>query len=143
MLWAAYLRGSFSLPKMDEKAFTEWIYQASSRMRLYGIEDEHAGFKAGRGLIGLVSVTTDGWLITPVAEFFKWAKPKHVLRGVVAFFQMYRYSPEGVCMVMAAQKDKRLLHRMMDYGVLFFRCTIPHGRRDGEMLIYSIAARRK
>lgn len=126
---------------MKEAQFVEWLYAASSRMRLLGIEDEHRGFKSGRGLVALVSVTGDGWLHTPVADFFKWATPRHVLRGFVAFFQKFRYSSEGTCMVIAHERNRRLLHRMMDYGVLYFRGTIPHGSREGNMLVYSIASK--
>lgn len=143
VLWAAYLRGSFKLPELTEAQFVEWVYAASSRMRLFGIEDDHRGFKAGRGLVALVSVTSDGWLQTPVADFFKWASPRHVLRGYVAFFQRFRYSSDGTCLVMAHERNKRLLHRMMDYGVLYFRGTVPHGCADGNMLLYSIASKKK
>jgi len=143
VLWAAYLRGSFKLPKLTEAQFTEWIYTASQRMRLVGIEDAHRGFKAGRGLVALVSVTSnDGWLAQPVVDFFKWATPKHVLRAYVAFFQYFRnIRAPGVCMVLAHVQHKRLLDRMTEYGVLYFRGKIPFGSPEGHMAIYSIDAK--
>lgn len=145
-LWAAYGQGSFNLPAgLTQEAFAgAMAAQFGSFDLLWVIEDETPAFKAGRGQVAIVGIKSDGWSYEPVAVFFKWAKPKTVLRALVSFFQMIRYQKDvGVCKVTATQKDSKMLQRLKQYGVLFYRGRIPFGSAVGDEFIYSIQGGRK
>lgn len=106
---------------------------------LWVIEDDNKQFKAGRGLVALIGIKTDGWQFLPTAYFFQWATALNRLRSYVGFLQMVRYSTDiGVCRVETAHD----LDRLKKYGVLFFRGRVPFGTQDGDLRIYSIGGKR-
>ena len=102
------------------------------------IEDDHYGFKTGRGLVGVIGLKTDGWVVLPEALFFKWARPRNVLRAAVAFFQLVRHQKVGVCEVRTTKKDFPYMKHLEKYGVLFLRGKIPSGSPNGDVFIFSI-----
>jgi hypothetical protein len=143
-LWAAYQKGSFQMPEgLSQVDFlTEMTKQFGSFDLLWIVEDEHKGFRSGRGQVCLVGLKTDGWTFQPSAAFFKWATPKNVLRALVAFFQMIRHQKIGVCKVEVVEKEMKTLARLKEYGVLFLRGRIPFGSPAGDLFVFSINGRR-
>jgi hypothetical protein len=120
-LWAAYKVGSFKFPEdLSQEEFTTHISQAMNGVSQFLIEDENKQFSTGRGPVGLIGVASDGTRIEPGVAVFKWATPKNILRGFVAFFQYVKSSPVSECVVRAPAKDK-LMKRMVDYGVIYPR----------------------
>lgn len=144
-LWAAYQKGSFDLPQGLSQ--TDFLVAMGKKFGsfdlLWVIEDEHKGFRSGRGQVCLVGVKTDGWTYQPSAVFFNWATPRNVLRALVGFFQMIRYQKGvGVCRVEVLEKDMKLLSRLKDYGVLFLRGRVPCGSPGGDLFVFSINGRK-
>ena len=140
-LWAAYKNKSFDLPEdLDQAQFLVAISEKFGDFNLlWMIEDDSKSFKAGRGLVAIIGIKTDGWQFMPSVHFFKWATPKNVLRSYVGFLQMVRYSKDiGVCRI----ESKDSLDRLKKYGVLYFRGRIPNGTPSGDLMIYSIAGKR-
>lgn len=110
---------------------------------LWIVEDDNRNFKSGRGQIGLVGIKTDGWTFSPSAIFFRWATPKNILRSLVGFFQMIRYQRNvGICRVEVLEKDVKMLQRLKNYGVLFFRGRIPSGSKEGDLFVFSIQGKK-
>jgi hypothetical protein len=143
-LWAAYQKGSFQLP--EGLSQTDFLIEMQKQFGdfdlLWVIEDDHKGFRSGRGQVCLVGVKTDGWAYQPSAAFFKWATPKNVLRSLVGFFQMIRHQKIGVCRVEVGEKDMKTLARLKEYGVLFLRGRIPFGSPSGDSFVFSINGRK-
>lgn len=107
------------------------------------IEDDHLGFKSGRGLVGVIGVRTDGWTFIPEVLFFKWASKRNVLRSAVSFFQMIRHQKDvGVCEVRTTKKDFPFMKHMQKYGLLYVRGMIPKGSPEGGVYIFSIEGKK-
>jgi hypothetical protein len=121
-LWAAYKAGSFQFPPdLSQEDFVEHMHAALNGATHYLVEDENRKFHSKHGPVGLVGVVSSGEKIEPAVAVFKWATPKNVLRGFVAFFQWIKSSSEvGECVVRASAKDK-LMKKVVDYGVLYPR----------------------
>lgn len=140
-MWAAYQKDSLPLPQgLNQEQF---LLEANKRFGGFGllwvIEDLNRNFKAGTGQIGVIGIKTDGWTFEPEAHFFKWATSKNILRAAVGFFQMMKHQKTiGICRIEVSQKDKALLDKMKDYGVLYFRGRIPSGKESGDTFVYSI-----
>ena len=50
ILWAAYKRGSFPFPEMNEQTFIKFVLNALSRFySVWMMEDDHPGFRSGKG----------------------------------------------------------------------------------------------
>lgn len=107
---------------------------------LWMIEDENKGFKAGRGVVAIVGIRSDGWRYCPTVNFFQWATPKNKLRCYVGFLQMIRYQKDvGVCVVESMDPS---FHRLKKYGVLYPRGRIPSGSPNGDVFLYSITGKK-
>lgn len=109
---------------------------------LWVVEDLHKGFKAGRGVVALIAIKTDGWVFEPAVTFFKWAGRRHVLRATVSFFHLMRNKSPGVCLVRTLEKDFAYMKHMEKYGVLYLRGKIPSGSPKGHVFIFSIEGKR-
>lgn len=140
-LWAAYKAGSLPIPEGLEQA--EFIAEVA---KLYGgfplvwvAEDDSPSFKSGRGLVALIGLKADGWVIEPHPVFFKWATKRNVLRCCVAFFHMMRYQKDvGVCLVRCLKDAMKLMKKMESYGVLYLRGRLPKGSPKGDVFLFSI-----
>lgn len=106
---------------------------------LWVIEDDNRSFKAGRGLVALIGIRSDGWLFQPTTFFFQWATPLNRLRSFVGFLQMVRHSKEiGACKI----ETPHNLDRLKKYGVLYLRGRIPFGHPAGDLRVYSIGGKK-
>lgn len=144
-LWAAYQHKSFELEDgLEREAFISAVAGLlSSFSYVLVIEDDHLGFKSGRGLVGVIGVKTDGWTFVPESLFFKWASKRNVLRASVAFLQMIRHQKEvGVCEVRTTKKDFYFMKHMQKYGLLYVRGMIPKGSAEGAVYIFSIEGKK-
>jgi hypothetical protein len=130
---------------LSREEFVRSIAEMFSRFNhVLVIEDDHPGFKAGRGLVGLIGIRTDGWSFLPECLFFKWARRRNILRAAVGFFQMLRYQKDvGVCEVRTTKKDFAYMKHMEKYGVLYMRGKIPSGSRDGDVFVFSINGKKE
>lgn len=145
-MWAAYQKGSLPLPEglSQEQFLVETNRHFGGFNLLWIIEDRNSNFKSGTGQIGVVGIKTDGWTFRPEVHFFKWATTRNILRTAVGFFQMVKHQKSiGVCRVEVMQKDKQLLDKMKDYGVLYFRGRIPFGDPKGDMFVFSIDGKKR
>jgi hypothetical protein len=117
-LWAAYKSGSFQFPAdLTQEAFAQYMTAALNGTAHYMVEDDSRKFKTGFGPVGLVGIAAAGEKIEPAAAVFKWATPKNILRGYVAFFQWIKSQNIEECQVRAPAKDK-LMQRVCDYGAV-------------------------
>lgn len=143
ILWAAYRAGSFPLSEnrdMTSDEFARYIIShALAVNEMIIAEDDCPGFSSGRGPVAVIGVRTDGWAIEPHVDFFAWAKPRTILRVVVAFMQKVRYSKDvGVCVVKSLNETKNLFHHAgRDYGVLRPAGMISGGSPRGDVYLYS------
>lgn len=141
-LWAA--KESFGLSDVAQEQFVPAIAKLLGGFSLlWVIEDEHKGFKAGRGLIGIVGIKTDGWAYMPEVRFFGWATKRNILRATVAFFQLVRHQKDvGVCEVRTTRKDFAYMKHIEKYGLLYVRGKIPKGSPKGDVFIFSIEGKK-
>lgn len=144
ILWAAYKAGSFPLVEdrdMTNDDFAKYILaHAMTLSSMVIVEDDSKAFESGRGPVAVVGIRSDGWTVEPHVDFFEWAAPRTMLRVVVAFMQMVRYSKDvGVCVVKCLKTSKSLFkHVSDDYGVLHPVGMIPKGSPRGDVLLYSV-----
>lgn len=141
ILWAAYQAKTFDLPDgLSQEQFLVAVAQKFGGFPLLWIvEDEHRGFKAGRGPVGLVGLKTDGWVYEPRVLFFRWAKKRNILRASVSFFHMMRSRKDvGCCLVRVLKKDFSFMKHLEKYGVLYLRGKIPNGSPQGHLFVFSI-----
>ena len=120
ILWAAYKAGSFEIKEgLSQDQFADLIIGYLSAFdSVFIVEDKNGSFD-GRGPVAAVLVVTDGGVIRPSVEFFKWASKRNRLRSVVAFLQWVRYSKDvGVCVFGSTVSSKNLFDRMREYGIL-------------------------
>ena len=120
-LWAAYKAGSFKFPEnLTQPEFDQHMREALRNARHYLVEDGNKKFQSAYGPIGLIGVVSDGSKIEPAVAVFKWATPRNVLRGFVAFFQWVKSQDISECVVRASAKEK-IMKLCVDYGVLYPR----------------------
>ena len=119
ILWAAYKAGSFDLPDWDQTEFANHIIDHLSKYdSVWIVEDLNKVF-SGRGPVAVILVRTDGSMLIPDVDYFKWATHRNVLRTAVTFFQWIRYSKDvGVCVFGSNSKSKNLYERMREYGIM-------------------------
>lgn len=141
-LWAGYKAGSFTMPAgLDQQAFVAEINQRLCGFENFVVDDDNDKFKAKRGPVALIAVTSDGWRYEPVIVFFKWATKRNMLRVCVSFFHKSALSSKvGVCVVRWGKSV--LLDHLKNYGVLFPRGKIPMGSANGDEYIYSVLGRK-
>lgn len=139
ILWAAYKKGSFpEMPEMDQSEFTEFILDiASQYSKGWMIEDNNSQYKDGHGAIGFMFAADNGWEVEPHFESFEWATPRNILRSVVSFLQMMRYSKDvGVVNIYSLSDSKKFYDHLIGYGVTRYVGKVPHGDIRGDRYIY-------
>lgn len=119
VLWAAYKAGSFDLPNWSQDEFAKHILlHLSNYDSVWIVEDKNKVF-TDKGPIAVILVRTDGSMLIPDVDYFKWATPRNILRTAVTFFQWIRYSKDvGVCVFGSNSKSKNLYERMREYGIM-------------------------
>lgn len=123
-LWAAYKAGSFKFPEgLNQEQFTQAMAVAFHGKIHYLVEDDNKKFQSGRGPVALIGIAGDGQKIEPLVAVFKWATPKNVLRGHVAFFNWIKNEPVAECEVRVPASDAKILKRVMAYTALYQRRT--------------------
>lgn len=132
VLWAAYMRGSFSaMPKnLEQYEFIEElerVYATSHNVLI--LEDFN---KINHGKLAPVAILTeviyDGWTLEPHADFFSWATSRNKLRCIVNYLRHARQlDGVGVCLVKCLKEDVLFFERVREYNVLF-----PLSRFDKE-----------
>lgn len=141
-LWAAYKAGSFKMPEgLDQAQFVAEMQARLGAFENFIVDDDSAKFKAGRGPVALICVSSDGWRYEPVIAYFKWATKRNMLRVAVSFFHKSALSSKvGVCVIRWGKSV--LLDHLKNYGVLFPRGRIPMGSANGDEYIYSVLGRK-
>lgn len=119
ILWAAHKAGSFGLPEMSQSEFANHILMKIAEYdSAFIVEDKNREF-VEKGPVALILVRTDGEIIRPDVDYFKWATKRNVLRTAVGFFQWVRYSKDvGVCVFGSTRESKPLYERMREYGIM-------------------------
>ena len=137
-LWVAHTKKPFgNLGNVSQEEFARWIEKLSKGSELIIIEDFNR--ELGKtGPVGLIGISSDGWLVEPYAEFFKWATARNILRCAVSFLQMIRYRKIGACLIKSAPESVSLLNKVCKYGVLHFVGKVPNGDPHGDLWLYSI-----
>jgi hypothetical protein len=141
ILWAAYRRKSFDFPEMDEKTFTAFILNALSRFNtVWMMEDDHKGFRSGRGPVCAIGINSNGWKILPQVFWFSWATNRNKLRCSVAFVQKTRYDKTvGCCEFNMEQSGTKLASHVTKFiPTLRYVGKVWFGSPSGDQFIYSI-----
>jgi hypothetical protein len=139
ILWAAYKRGSFQFPEMDERQFTEFILQQLSKYAsVWMMEDENKGFRSGRGPVCVIPIHTNGWKILPEVYWFSWATLRNKLRCSVAFVQKTRYDKTVGCCEIRTIEPKLPQHLIKYISTFRFVGKVWFGTPKGDQYIYSI-----
>lgn len=121
ILWAAHRAGSFSLPQdTPQEDFAEAMIEAIARYdSAWIVEDRNDTFPSRRGPVALILVKSDGYVIRPDVDYFRWATTRNILRTTVAFFNWVRYSKDvSLCVFGSTPESKNLYWRMRDYGIM-------------------------
>jgi len=123
ILWAAYVAGGLDFPEgLSQEEFVDaLLHHLSIFDSLFIAEDKSTAYESGRGPVAIWGVKTDAALIKPEVMFFKWASKRNILRVMVSFFQMVRYSKDvGVCVFIATKASRNMYMKMRDYGLPMF-----------------------
>lgn len=139
ILWAAYKAGSFQLP--EELSQQEFINQVEGNLEQYGntwiVDDDTTVFASKRGPVAMVSTTSAGLIVEPRFVFFKWAKPRTILRVVVSFLNMIKHSTKTGIILVRVTKDKMLMPaHLKAYDLLHYL-----GRAGENEYLYSLRGR--
>jgi len=96
------------------------------------IEDTNHRFGTEFGPIGIIAAITKGSVYEPHAEWFAWASPRNILRGMVAYLQKSRYRPLGVLIVHCLSDSVVFFRRLKSYVPLNYVGKIPDGDPAGR-----------
>jgi len=120
ILWAAHRAGSFGLGDIEQAQFAEaFIAGAADYDSAWIVEDRNDSFPSGRGPIATILVRSDGVVIRPDVDYFKWATARNILRTTVAFFNWIRFSKDvSLCVFGSTPESKSLYWKMRDYGIM-------------------------
>lgn len=146
ILWVAYQKNPFYwLEKnLSQTDFAKSIEEISSREDLLIWEDSNKNFKSGKGMVGVCSLSTNGWKYEPHVQFMPWATKRNKLRTTVAFLQYIRYSKKvGACVVYSLEDSIPLFDKCCEYGVLHRVGKIVNGDPRGDEYMYSVSGKRK
>lgn len=144
ILWVAYQKKPFQWlkPNLNQEQFGRKIEDVSKNEELLVAEDHNKNFKVP-GMVGLFSVTSDGWKYEPHVQFMPWASKKNILRATVSFLQYIRYSKKvGVCVVHSIEESLPLFDKCCEYGVLHKVGKIVNGDPRGDEWIYSVRGKK-
>jgi len=139
ILWAAYKAGSFALP--PELTQGEFIEQVEKNIEQYVntwiVDDDSNVFAAKRGPVAMVSTVSADLIVEPRFLFFKWAKPKNILRAMVSFLNMIRHSKKtGIILLRVGKENMLLPNHMKSYDLLHYI-----GRSSDNEYLYSVRGR--
>jgi len=145
VLWVAHKKIPFEWLKVNtQQEFSEEIQKISKGEDLMVSEDRNRSFKSGKGIVGLISISTNGWKLEPHVQFMPWATKRNILRTTVAFLQYIRLSRKvGVCMVLSLENSVKLFNTVCTYGVLNKVGKIVNGDPRGDEYVYSVSGKRK
>jgi hypothetical protein len=120
ILWAAHKAGTFGLGEVAQEDFADVMLEVLSKYdSAWMVEDRNDVFPSKRGPIATILVKSDGFVIKPDVDYFKWASHRNVLRTTVAFFNWVRYSKDvSLCVFGSTPESKNLYWKMRDYGIM-------------------------
>lgn len=120
ILWAAHKAGSFGLGEVEQSQFAQALIDAIVQYdSAWIVDDRNDSYPSGRGPVAVILVKSDGFVIRPDVDYFKWATPRNALRTTVAFFNWVRFSKDvGLCVFGSTAQSKNLYWRMRDYGIM-------------------------
>lgn len=120
ILWAAHKAGTFGLGEIEQDKFADVMIEIISQYdSAWVVDDRNDVYPAGRGPVAVILVKSDGFIIRPIVDYFKWATKRNMLRATVAFFNWVRYSKDvSLCVFSALAEDKNLFWKMRDYGIM-------------------------
>ena len=145
VLWAAYKKGSFDLPEMEQGEFADYMIQTLSGYNVgWMVEDVNKKFSEGRGPVGIFAGAVNEWELEPHFDPFTWATKRNRLKAVVSFLQMMKHDREvGIVNVYSLNKDAEFYKRMKKYGVLYYVGKVPHGDIRGDRHIFFVRGKKK
>lgn len=119
-LWAAHKAGTFGLGEVEQDKFADVMLDVISQYdSAWIVEDRNDAYPAKRGPIGVILVKSDGFIIRPDVDYFKWASKRNILRTTVAFFNWIKYSKDvSLCVFDSTPESKSLYWKMRDYGIM-------------------------
>ena len=120
ILWAAHKAGTFGLGEIEQDKFADVMLEIIAQYdSAWVVDDRNDVYPAGRGPVAVILVKSDGFIIRPIVDYFKWATRRNMLRATVAFFNWVRYSKDvSLCVFSALAEDKNLFWKMRDYGIM-------------------------
>ena len=120
ILWAAHKAGTFGLGEIEQDKFADVMIEIISQYdSAWVVDDRNDVYPSGRGPVAVILVKSDGFIIRPIVDYFKWATRRNMLRATVAFFNWVRYSKDvSLCVFSALAEDKNLFWKMRDYGIM-------------------------
>lgn len=137
-LWAAYKAGSFKMAGgFNESQFASEIEKLCSEAKVWMAEDKNKSFRSGAGPVAMLVTLHNGLIVEPRAVHFKWASKKNIVRVVVGFLNMLRYSKKtGICMVKSNKEDVRFFQKMKGFDVLHYM-----GKPSDTEYLFSVRGR--
>lgn len=120
IMWAAHKAGSFQLPDVPQEDFAQAILDTLVQYEsAWIVEDDNSKYSSGRGPVAIILVKTDGFVIRPDVDYFKWASKRNVVRTTVAFFNWVRFSKDvSLCVFGSTPESKPLYWRMRELGIM-------------------------
>lgn len=123
VLWAAYKAGNFEwFGEMEQEDFAQAIiYELSRFDSLWIVEDKNSAFSSGKGPVAIYGVHAKSFTIEPHVIHFKWASKRNIVRTVLSFFQMVRYSKDvACCVVIGTPETVAFFRRIREFGILLW-----------------------
>ena len=120
ILWAAHKAGTFGLGEIEQDKFADVMIEIISQYdSAWVVDDRNDVYPAGRGPVAVILVKSDGFIIRPDVDYFKWSTARNILRTTVAFFNWVRYSKDvSLCVFGSTPESKNLYWKMRDYGIM-------------------------
>ncbi len=140
-LWtAARKNGSDLTPEEFSDAYEPWL---ASFEKMSMLEDFNTEFEDRTGPVGLVVAHFDGWVLEPHVNWFPWVTKRNILRCSVAYLAVVAYSRKiGVIRIHSDTDTSAYFERLSEY-LPIARCGhIPHGRPNGEDIIFAMKGKK-
>jgi hypothetical protein len=120
ILWAAYKAGSFGFEGRNQTEFAESMLEFFSAYdSIWMVDDESNAYPTKRGPVGMFVVRSDGNIIQPDFNHFKWASKKNIMRSIVSFLNWVRFSKDvTLCVFGSNNESKQLYWRMREFGIM-------------------------
>lgn len=120
ILWAAHKAGSFNLGNVAQEDFAQVMLDILSMYdSAWMVEDRNDAYPSKRGPVAVILVKSDGFVIRPDVDYFKWSSKRNILRTTVSFFNWVRFSKDvSLCVFGSTPESKGMYWKMRDFGIM-------------------------